>query len=76
MKAEKDSVTLTYAFGTDSENQNICYVMSADAYHELEERAEKAIEAGTLNRLILLVFSGYIKLLFTMSLRMPTKRIT
>lgn len=50
MKAEKDSVTLTYAFGTDSENQNICYVMSADAYHELEERAEKAIEAGTLNR--------------------------
>ena len=43
VKAEPDSLTITYAFGTNTEKQAICYVMSQKGYDQLAEKADRAI---------------------------------
>lgn len=43
VKAEPDSLTITYAFGTNTEKQTICYVMSQKGYDQLAEKADRAI---------------------------------
>ena len=49
-ECDGDTLKVTYCFGTDTANQNICYVMSKEGYDELEQRADEVISEGRLDR--------------------------
>ena len=57
-ECDGDTLKVTYCFGTDTANQNICYVMSKEGYDELEQRADEVISEGRLDRFDFASLSG------------------